>query len=105
LAIEARADDTRVHELLAPLQHADTATRATAERAFLARLEGGCQVPMACYSWLRRGALNVRGLVVGVDGEPLFEAREVGAPSAAARLGRDVAERLLELGADQVLHA
>jgi hydroxymethylbilane synthase len=103
LAIEARSDDVGLHELLAPLEHTDTATRAAAERAFLARLEGGCQVPMACHAWLRRGTLNVRGLVVGVDGEPLFEARELGASSSAARLGHTVAERLLAMGADEIL--
>jgi hydroxymethylbilane synthase len=103
LAIEARADDRRMHELLAPLEHADTATLAAAEREFLARLEGGCQVPMACHARLDAGVLHVRGLVVGVGGEPLFEAREVGDPSAAAQLGRTVAERLLAMGAGEVL--
>jgi hydroxymethylbilane synthase len=103
LAIEARTDDHRVHELLAPLEHAETATLAAAERGFLARLEGGCQVPMACHARLDAGALHVRGLVVGVGGEPLFEAREVGDPSAAAQLGRVVAERLLDMGAAEIL--
>lgn len=103
LAIEARADDLRVHELLAPLEHADTAKQAAAERAFLAKLEGGCQVPMACHARFDGGQLHVRGLVVGVDGEPLFEAREVGDPSDAARLGLEVAQRLLALGAAEIL--
>nr|ACJ66828.1 porphobilinogen deaminase [uncultured bacterium pSY1435] len=103
LAIEARADDRRVHELLAPLEHADTATLAAAERGFLARLEGGCQVPMACHARLDAGVLHVRGLVVGIGGEPLFDAREQGEPSAAAQLGRTVAEQLLVLGAAEIL--
>jgi hydroxymethylbilane synthase len=103
LAIEARADDPRVHELLAPLEHDDTATLAAAERGFLARLEGGCQVPMACYARLDAAGLHVRGLVVGVGGEPLFDARELGEPSAAAQLGRTIAERLLAMGAAEVL--
>lgn len=103
LAIEARSDDARVYELLAPLEHAQTAQRAAAERAFLARLEGGCQVPMACHARLDAGRLHVRGLVVGVDGEPLFEARELGDPASAAELGDVVAGRLLGLGAAEVL--
>jgi hydroxymethylbilane synthase len=103
LAIEARADDPRVHELLAPLEHDATATLAAAERGFLARLEGGCQVPMACYARLDAAGLHVRGLVVGVGGEPLFEARDLGDPSTAAQLGRTIAERLLAMGAAEIL--
>jgi hydroxymethylbilane synthase len=103
LAIEARAEDHRVHELLAPLEHDDTATLAAAERGFLARLEGGCQVPMACHARLDAAGLHVRGLVVGVGGEPLFEARDLGEPSAAAQIGRTIAERLLAMGAAEIL--
>jgi hydroxymethylbilane synthase len=103
LAIEARSDDVRVHELLAPLEHAETAKRAAAERAFLARLEGGCQVPMACHAQLDAGSLHVRGLVVGVGGEPLYEAREVGDPGRAADLGLAVAQELLRAGAAEIL--
>jgi hydroxymethylbilane synthase len=102
-AIEARADDRRIHELLAPLEHDATATLAAAERGFLARLEGGCQVPMACHARLDATGLHVRGLVVGVGGEPLFEARELGEASAAAQLGRTIAERLLAMGAAEIL--
>jgi hydroxymethylbilane synthase len=103
LAIEARSEDRRVHELLAPLEHAETATLAAAERGFLARLEGGCQVPMACHARLDSEGLHVRGLVVGVGGEPLYEARDVGDPRAAAQLGRTIAERLLAMGAAEIL--
>jgi hydroxymethylbilane synthase len=110
LAIEARAEDTHVHELLAPLQHQDTAILAAAERAFLARLEGGCQVPMACHARLVHDAdpsrgvqVHVHGLVVDPSGAPLFDARKFGPASEASELGRGLAETLLRLGAGGII--
>ena len=114
LAIEIRRDDTELAELLAPLNHGPTAIVAAAERAVLRRLEGGCQVPMACYATLEGGAeqggaeqgegrLHVHGLVVDPEGEPLFEARRVGHPGQAAELGRELAETLLGLGAGAII--
>lgn len=103
LAIETRSDDAEVIELLAPLTHADTAIVAAAERAFLQRLEGGCQVPMACHAQLIGAELRVRALVVDPSGEPLFEARASGAPDEAAKLGCELAETLLRAGAAEIL--
>lgn len=105
LAIEARADDAELHELLAALQHADTAAVAAAERAFLARLDGGCQVPMACHAQFEGDELRVRGLVVDPSGETLYEARDSGAADDAAKLGRSVAQTLLRMGAAAILDA
>lgn len=103
LAIEARSDDEEVARLLAPLEHAESAIVAAAERAFLQRLEGGCQVPMACHAVLDAGVLKVRGLVVDPEGEPLFEARASGRPSEAGTLGRELAESLLARGAGEII--
>jgi hydroxymethylbilane synthase len=112
LAIEARAGDTAVHELLAPLEHEPTAILAAAERAFLACLEGGCQVPIACHARLvddadpaREAQLHVRGLIIDPAGAPLFDARKVGVASEAAALGRAVAQTLLRLGAGGIIEA
>jgi porphobilinogen deaminase len=58
---------------------------------------------MACHARLDSEGLHVRGLVVGVGGEPLYEARDVGDPRAAAQLGRTIAERLLAMGAAEIL--
>jgi len=104
LAIETRSDDAELIELLAPLEHGPTAIVAAAERGFLRRLEGGCQVPMACYATLAGDQrVHVRGLVVDPEGEPLFDARTSGPPSAAAELGRELAETLLGLGASGII--
>lgn len=105
LALEARADDARVRALVEPLGDATAAIAAAAERAFLARLDGGCQVPMGCHAELRDDLLHVRGVITDPTGRPCFTAARTGPPADAAELGTAVAELLLRLGADAVLAA
>jgi hydroxymethylbilane synthase len=105
LALECREDDARVRALVAPLGDESAAVMAAAERAFLARLDGGCQVPMGCHAELRADELHVRGVVADPSGRPVFTGTRVGPPAEAARLGRELAELLLRLGADTVLSA
>ncbi len=63
VGIECRSADSEIHALLAPLHHQDTATRVTAERALNKHLNGGCQVPIACYAVLEGEQIWLRGLV------------------------------------------
>ncbi|HEY8376566.1 MAG TPA: hydroxymethylbilane synthase [Nannocystis sp.] len=105
LALEARDDDDRVRALVAPLADPDAATAAAAERSFLARLDGGCQVPMGCHAVLQGDLLHVRGVIADPSGRPCFTATRVGPRDSAADLGTALAELLLRLGADAVLTA
>jgi hydroxymethylbilane synthase len=106
LALECREEDARIRALVAPLGDADAAVMAACERAFLARLDGGCQVPMGCHAELREGdRLHVRGVVADPAGRPVFTATREGPRAEAALLGRGLAELLLQLGADEVLTA
>ncbi|MFS4424585.1 hydroxymethylbilane synthase [Stutzerimonas stutzeri] len=105
VGIECRTGDSEVHALLACLNHAQTATRVVAERALNKRLNGGCQVPIACYAVLEGEQLWLRGLVGQPDGTLLLRA-EGRAPAAEAEaLGVQVAEELLDQGAEQILKA
>ncbi|MFW0753316.1 hydroxymethylbilane synthase [Pseudomonas sp. H11T01] len=105
VGIECRSVDTEIHALLAPLHHQDTATRVTAERALNKRLNGGCQVPIACYAVLEGEQIWLRGLVGDPAGGLLLSAEARGPQSAAAALGVQVAEDLLAQGADAILQA
>lgn len=107
LALESRADDARVRALVAPLEDADATVMATAERAFLGRLDGGCQVPMGCHATLvgTDRELHVRGVIADPSGRPVFSATRCGRVEDAEPLGRELAELLLRLGADAVLDA
>ncbi|WP_313118214.1 hydroxymethylbilane synthase [Ectopseudomonas guguanensis] len=105
VGIECRSADSDVHALLAPLHHHKTALRVTAERALNKHLNGGCQVPIACYALLEGDQLWLRGLVGQPDGGLLLRAEERAASSDAEALGVRVAEALLAQGADAILKA
>ncbi|GGJ96247.1 hydroxymethylbilane synthase [Pseudomonas matsuisoli] len=105
VGIECRTQDEEIHALLAPLHHADTASRVEAERALNRRLNGGCQVPIACYAELEDDQLWLRGLVGQPDGGVLLQAEQRAPRNEAVALGERVAEDLLALGAQQILDA
>lgn len=103
VGIECRADDPRVNALIAPLDHADTHTCVMAERAMNARLQGGCQVPIAGFAELQKDTLFMRGLVGEPDGSLLVRGDIAGHPRDARELGTVLAEDLLARGAEQIL--
>jgi len=103
LGIEGRSDDQFVRSVLELLNDRTTATAVTAERAFLARLEGGCQVPIAAYATLSNGQLMMDGLVASVDGKTVLRDRIQGSSQEAHALGVQLAERLLARGGDKIL--
>ena len=105
VGIECRSADTEIHALLAPLHHADTAVRVTAERALNKHLNGGCQVPIACYAVLEGDQIWLRGLVGDPNGSQLLTAQARGPQRAATELGVKVAEALLDQGAGEILKA
>jgi len=105
VGIELRREDDRVLELLQVLHHEPTAQRVTAERAMNHRLQGGCQVPIACYAEHLAGGerLRLRGLVGKPDGSLLLRAEGEAPVADAGNLGVQVAEALLAQGAAEIL--
>jgi hydroxymethylbilane synthase len=103
VGIECRKDDDFINSLIGPLKHAETVTCVTAERAFLARLEGGCQVPIAAHATLEGGTLVLEGLVGSVSGEVILKSRREGPSGEAASIGVALAEELLGRGAAEIL--
>ncbi|KIR62887.1 MULTISPECIES: hydroxymethylbilane synthase [Micromonospora] len=107
LAVECRADDTDLVELLAVLDHAPSRAAVTAERALLATLEAGCSAPVAAYAELAEGdagdEIYLRGAVISPDGTRDLRLSRTGTPADAAEIGKALAAELLELGADSIL--
>ncbi|SDW94648.1 hydroxymethylbilane synthase [Marinobacter mobilis] len=103
LGIECRLDDQELMDLLAPLNHPDSADRVRAERALNRRLEGGCQVPIAAYALLEDDTLWLRGLVGSVDGKEIYRVEGRAPRAEGERLGKELAEDLLALGAGRIL--
>ena len=98
LAVEIRNDDTRARDLLAPLDHAETAACAAAERAFLAALDGSCRTPIAALATVASGWLTLDAAIVSPDGGKLHRTRRVGGAADAAALGRDAGVELKARG-------
>ncbi|NOT84759.1 MAG: hydroxymethylbilane synthase [Methylococcaceae bacterium] len=103
IGIECRSDDREINQILQALHDPDTGVCVRAERAMNARLNGGCQVPIAGFAQLQAGQLFMRGLVGSPDGLRIFRAQRSGGIAEADAIGIAIAEELLSLGADKVL--
>jgi len=103
LAIEGRQDDEDVHRILASLNHLPTQAALIAERAFMKKLEGGCQVPMAGLARLESGRLTLWGLVAGVNGRNIVRGKMEGPMERGEEIGEGLAEELLGRGAREIL--
>ena len=105
VGIECRNDDTELHALLAPLNHANTALCVQAERAMNRSLEGGCQVPIAGFAELpsnnQETEIHLIGRVGMPDGSVLLEAQATGVDPQ--KVGERVAQQLIEQGAQKIL--
>ncbi len=103
LGIECRQEDAHILELLQTLVHQPTSLCCLAERALLRTLEGGCQVPIGVNSRLEGDQLYLQGLVASLDGQRLVKDQATGPATDPEGLGVELAHRLLEQGAAQIL--
>ena len=93
-----------MRERVAFLADAGTTACARAERAFLARVEGGCQVPVGVYAQPAAAGIAVEAVIASLDGARLYRDRVEGAAADAAALGTELADQLLAAGGLDVLH-
>ncbi|HEY8533961.1 MAG TPA: hydroxymethylbilane synthase [Micromonospora sp.] len=109
LAVECRADDTDMIELLSVLDHAPTRAAVTAERAVLATVEAGCSAPVAAFAEIATGddgdELHLRAAVLSPDGTRAIRMSRTGTPADAEEIGKALAAELLDAGADTILGA
>lgn len=106
VGIECRIDDEFINKVIAPLDHMETAVCVKAERAFLKKLEGGCQVPIAAYArigQIARTSLVLDGLVGSITGDRIIKGHIEGKAEDAEQLGVALAEDVLSQGAKEIL--
>jgi hydroxymethylbilane synthase len=103
LAVEARADDQEVIDLVAAADHSDTHLATSAERAFLRRLGGGCSLPIAALGTVKEARLHLIGLVATPNGIHLIRDQMEGDAMEAEALGVQLAELLIAQGAAKIL--
>lgn len=103
IGIECRRNDAAIEALIAPLADQDATDAITAERALNARLNGGCQVPIAAYASLTADAMQLEGLIASLDGLRVVRLARRGARTQAAAIGHALAEELLAAGGRRIL--
>lgn len=103
IAVQVRADDDEVRRRIGALDDVATRLAVTAERALLARLEGGCQVPVGALAEVRSDRLVLRAVVCSLDGQESVEGRTVGDRNEPGGVGEALAADLLRRGAGDIL--
>jgi len=103
LSIESRIGDTVIDPLVSVLDHEKTRKVVLGERAFLNRLEGGCQIPIAAHGKLENNIFSLTGLVASLDGITIIKHSLSGPDTQSERIGAELADRLLSEGAKEIL--
>ncbi len=103
LGIEFRTGDEETREILSALNHEETSVRVRAERAFLARLEGGCQVPIGAFATLDGDEIELEGFVADERGERLIRRKRRGKRSDPERVGDELGREILDAGGREIL--
>ena len=103
IALEIREGDNEILDILSVLNHKKSSICVTAERSFLNRLEGGCQIPFAAHATLDGDTLTVEGLVATLDGRKIQREKITGNSKDAIQLGIDLANSIQDNGGYEIL--
>lgn len=103
LGIEIYSDNKMVDEILRSVHHEATYKAVLAERAFLRKLEGGCQVPIGAYAEVKSNGIYMDGLVGSIDGSVTFRKKVRGSSKEPEKVGSGLAKDLIKAGAKEIL--
>jgi hydroxymethylbilane synthase len=105
LGVETRDDSGQAQNICKHLDHRETRIAVTAERAVLAALGGGCQVPLGAYATVEHDHIQLQAVIVSPDGTQIIGLKAHGAADDAAIIGRALGDQLLAEGGRQILEA
>jgi hydroxymethylbilane synthase len=103
IAVELRDNDHDILEIISSINHLPTQLETMAERAFLGKLEGGCQVPLAALAEVKGDIIVISGMVASMDGQRVIKDSVMGSVNHAQEIGTDLAQNLLNKGAQSIL--
>jgi hydroxymethylbilane synthase len=103
IAIESRKNDDRIDSFLKEINHPQTWSAIEAERGFLRKIEGGCQVPVGCYTNIEGEKITITGFVAAIDGSEYLSDTESGNIKNGKSTGEKLAEKLIAKGASRIL--
>lgn len=104
LCIEIRNHDARIQKIVSGLDDTQTRIAVEAERALLAKLQGGCQVPIGAYAQMKSTDVNLEAIICTIDGDHAIRDNLSGPKNQAAKIGEELAQRMLENGGRKILH-
>lgn len=103
IGIEIRENDDAVEAVMKNINHEETMLVTTAERAFLKSMEGGCQIPIGCYSTIEGSTYTITGLVADLKGEKVIRITQSGAFDEAVKIALEVSKKMIAKGASEIL--
>lgn len=103
IAIESRSGDSRIDAFLSEINHTETENTIVVERGFLRSIEGGCQVPVGCYTKTEGDFITITGFVASVDGTEYLLDQESGLIAEGKSIGEKLSQKLLDRGAGRIL--
>lgn len=103
IAIEINGNDPETVSMAATINHLPTSTAVKAERTFLHALEGGCQIPIGCYSRIKNGVFKITGFVSDLDGSGMLKETIEGKASDADKIALRLAQYFLDHGAGKMI--
>ena len=103
IAIEIRENDPFVSELMSKITHTNTLNAVLAERVFLNKLEGGCQIPIGCYTQINDQDFTMTGFISALDGKKVIIETSKGNVKDAQEIASKLAESFIEKGAKEIL--
>lgn len=103
IAIEIREKDPIISELIDKITHQETLTAVLAERVFLNKLEGGCQIPIGCYTQIQDQQFSITGFISNLDGSVVIQDTFSGELNNAQKIAADLAETFVRKGAAKIL--
>ena len=104
LCIEIRKDDTRIQKIVSDIDDEQTRIAVKTERSLLAKLQGGCQVPIVAYAEIQGKEVSIEAIICTLDGDHAIRDRHSGPKNQAAKIGEELARRMLENGGLKILH-
>ena len=105
LGIEIRKEDPETKKLVNALNHGISHSIALCERAFLAALQGGCQVPIGAYTEVKDGRLSLEGLIASPNGERVIRNKISGPIDRSVKIGEELGKMLLDMGGKEILES
>lgn len=103
IAIESRKNDNRIDAFLKEINHSQTWNAIETERGFLRKIEGGCQVPVGCFTKIEGEKITITGFVAAIDGSEYLSDTESGIIENGKSTGEKLAEKLIAKGASRIL--